>query len=290
MQEPSDAALRAQIDARLDRPVAPGIAALAAQFAARPGVLAVLFYGNLLRQPGAGGLADLYVLTAGDVAHHGPGLHALGNRLLPPNVYFAETGGTAAKVAVLRLDAFARRMRRRSWDTTLWARFVQPVALLHARDAGVRAEVVAALAQASATAGWWAAQLAPPGAEGAERWAALFAHTYGAELRVEGAARPQGIVGQEAAHFAALDALLPPVARAPGHTAAWTRRRRLGKLLNAARLVKAAMTFRGGIAYALAKVERHGGAPVALKAWERRLPWLAAPFIVLRLLRQNRLR
>ena len=67
-------------------------------------------------------------------------------------------------------------------------------------------------------------------------------------------------------------------------------RRRAGKALNLARLVKAAFTFRGGLPYIISKIERHGGRPLELRPWERRLPWLAAPLVMLRLLREKRLR
>jgi hypothetical protein len=55
-------------------------------------------------------------------------------------------------------------------------------------------------------------------------------------------------------------------------------------------LAKAAFTYRGGLAYALSKVERHSGRPVDLKPWERRWPWLAAPVVFWRLWREGRLR
>lgn len=287
------------IGAVLDRPAGAAARAMAAHLAAQPGVLAVVFYGNLLRDPAAGGLLDLYVLTAGDAAYHGRGLSALANRLLPPNVYFVEIvvdgAPVQAKVAVMRLAVFRHRMRRRSWDTTLWARFAQPSALLHAQDGAARNEVIAAIGDAFGTASWWAARLAPADADACGCWEALFRHTYGAELRVEGAGRSTAIVGADPQLYAALHAALiaPSNVTEQDRMAArraWWQRRWAGKVLNAARLAKAAFTFRGGIAYALAKVERHSGRPVELSPWQRRLPWLAAPFVMLRLLFERRLR
>src|SRR5690606_25689205 len=113
-----------------------------------------------------------------------------------------------------------------------------------------------------------------------------FAQTYRAELRVEGTKRPGSITAGAPDLYAAIDRLLPPETppAEERETARrdWRRRRSVGHLLNAARLVKAAMTFRGGAAYALSKIERHAGKE-ALKPWERRLPWLAAPLVLLRL-------
>ena len=53
---------------------------------------------------------------------------------------------------------------------------------------------------------------------------------------------------------------------------AWRRRQIMGKFRNIARLTKAAFTYRGGFTYALSKVERHSGRPVALSPWQRRWP------------------
>jgi len=290
--------LRTLLDRLTGRPADPRIAEFAGRLAARPGVLAVLFYGAELREPRRGGLLDLYLLTEGDARYHGPGLSALANRLLPPNVYHERAeapGPLAAKVAVMRLSAFRSRMRRQSLDTTLWARFCQPCVILCARDAQTRAAVLQALAAAGETAAWWAARLAPAGADAETCWRALFAHTYGAELRVEGRDRAQAITAAAPELYALLHARhiagrrITDAERASARRG-WALRRVLGKALNLARLLKAAATFRGGIAYALDKVERHSGAPVPLSPWQRRLPLLAAPVILLRLLRERRLR
>lgn len=269
---------------------------MAAMLAARPGVLGVVFYGNMLRERGAPGLMDFYVLTESDAAYHGRGLSALFNRLLPPNVYFEEVtpGGPAAKVAVMRLVSFRHRMRRQSWDTTLWARFCQPALIVHARDGAAQGAILAALVEAHETAAWWAGHLAPVGGP-EETWQALFTQTYGAELRVEGQGRVAEIVARARPLYEALHAaLIAPQAVSPADhrraARAWRARRLLGKPLNLARLIKAAATFRGGIAYALSKVERHTGRPVELSPWERRVPWLAAPVVLIRLLWQRRLR
>ncbi|MEM7507134.1 MAG: hypothetical protein AAF415_10315 [Pseudomonadota bacterium] len=284
------------IEAAADRAPGQDAAEMAAILAAHPGVLGVVFYGNMLRDREAPGLMDFYVLTESDAAYHGHGPSAFFNRLLPPNVYFEEVGpgGSAAKVAVMRLEVFRHRMRRQSWDTTLWARFCQPALVVHARDNAARARIIAALVEAHETAAWWARHLADPG--GAEdTWKTLFAHTYGAELRVEGQGRMTEIVDRAHPLYKELyEALIAPKVTDTAEKAraarAWRLRRLVGKPLNLARLIKAAATFRGGIAYALSKVERHTGRPVELRPWERRVPWLAAPVVLIRLLWQKRLR
>lgn len=291
----ADAALDAAIAPALDRPLPPAAREMALHLAKRRGVAAVLFYGNRLRADAPGTLLDFYVLTDSHVAWHGWGAAALANRLLPPNVYFEQIGDTGAKVAVLTLAQFAHRMRPEAWDTTLWARFVQPAALAFVRDAPARARVTAALRDAARTAAWWAIRLTPARDDPMERWRGLFRQTYRAELRVETGARAHAIVDAAPAHFAALATVLldGPEASDDARRAArvgWQARVMLGKLRNVARLMKAAATFRGGIAYALSKVERHSGRPVRLTGWQRRHPALAAPLVFLRLLWERRLR
>lgn len=258
-------ALAGPIAAELDRPLAPDVAreatAMAGMLAARPGVAAVLFYGSRRRGAVGAGPLDFYVLTDSDAAYHGPGLAARANRLLPPTVRAEQCaeGAIHAKVAIITLSAFAARMRPTSWDTTLWARFAQPSTLLFVRDAAAHAAVVAALAQASRTALSWARLLGPPEGD-REGWEALFAHTYGAELRPERPGRAAQIVAAAPDWFAALSAAAPP---SPADEAArraasrrWRARTVAGKALNLARLLKAAFTYRGGVRYAREKLGR----------------------------------
>ena len=293
----TDPDLRALVAAELDRPAGPAAEAMAARLMARPGAAAVLFYGAWLREGAGEGPLDLYLLTDGNIAYHGVGPAALANRLLPPNVYREVIEGperVEAKVAVLSLAAFRARMRAGALDTTLWARFAQPAVLVRARGEAERAAVVEAVAAAVETAAGWAARLSPDPADPEETWRALFRHTYAAELRVEGDRRARDLFAAAPGRYRDLHRLLiagrAGDAAAAGAAPAWRRRRAVGKALNLARLVKAAFTYRGGLAYALAKVERHSGRPVELAPWQRRWKWLAAPFVVWRLWRERRLK
>jgi hypothetical protein len=304
--------LRALIARELARPAGPEAEAMAARLAARPGVAAVLFYGAQLRESAsghtggqpveqsAGGPLDFYVLTDSDAAYHGFGLSALANRLLPPNVYHEVIDGpphgpgrVEAKVAVARLAAFRARMRPGAMDTTMWARFTQPAVLVWARSPADREAVIDAVAAAVGTAAWWAARLAPDCTDPDETWRALFRHTYGSELRVEGGGRARDLIAAAPDRYRQIHQLLiaghVPVDRESA-ARAWRRRQIVGKFRNLARLIKAAFTYRGGFAYALSKVERHSGRPVELSPWQRRWPWLAAPFVLWRLWREQRLR
>lgn len=280
-------ALRQTVSGELARPVMAEAQQLAALLAARHGdaVAAVLFYGSCLRTGDATGLLDFYVLVDSYRAFHGGRRWpALLDRLVAPRILLVgeEIGGRRlqAKVAVISTTRFRRAMSTRSLDTTLWARFCQPCALLYARDDAARHAAEDSVAAAVTAAAAWARLLAPPGADNAARWRGLFARTYGAELRVEkGEARAADIYGFDAARYDRLMDLAPPPAaqERPGAERRWAQRRLLGKPLNLLRLAKAAFTVQGGVDYIVWKLERHSGQTVTLTPWQRRHPLLAAP-------------
>ncbi|HSV28138.1 MAG TPA: hypothetical protein VLL76_01230, partial [Candidatus Omnitrophota bacterium] len=150
--------LDALVAAEIARPLSAPVTAMAQVLADRvAGAAAVLFYGSNLRSNSLDGVLDFYVLTDRP--------RVLADRLLPPNVSFAEWGGLRAKVAVMTLADFRRAMRPRALSPHLWARFCQPVALAWSRDDDASAQVRAALVKAIASAAWWAERLAPPAAE-----------------------------------------------------------------------------------------------------------------------------
>lgn len=292
----------------------PGIAAatrIAKDIAVRHGdcVEAVLFYGACRREDDADGLLDLYVLTRSHRGFHRRVLPALLNALLPPTVLHrrsaAPAGELRAKVAVMTLRQFERRLRPGGLDTTLWARFCQPATLVHARDAAARERVENAVAQALETAALWAVRLGPATATPAEYWRGLLTHTFGAELRAERGDRPDRLLAADPAWYGhalplALERLglsaapddagrltpgLPARALAP-----WALLRGCGKVLNTLRLVKAAFTYEGGPDYLRAKIERHSGLALQLTPWQRRHPLLAAPILLWRLRRRGAVR
>jgi hypothetical protein len=284
-------ALAERIAARLAVPVDPAVAAFARALGDAAGARAVLFYGSNLRTGSLDGVLDFYLLLpAGDEA------------AIWPRVSYHERAHDAlvlrAKVATMRLATFARAASGVLADTTIWARFVQPSALIWAEDEDARAEVVAAIAAAAQTAARLAVALGPPGGTAEDYWRALFRATYAAEFRVEKGGRENDILAVNAGHFAGLlplalaaqgidvaqdgAVLTPQLAPAEQRRvlAWWKRRRRLGKPLNLVRLVKASTTFEGAARYAAWKIERHTGMPVALTPFRERFPLLAAPQVL----------
>lgn len=305
--------LQALIAAELQAAVPAPIRAFAAQLAsARPGAVAVLFYGSNLRTGDLEGVLDFYLLVERLRDWHGDVVTACANQLLPPNVGYHEWQHQGrklrAKVAVLRLDQFANGVAGKGLDTTLWARFAQPARLLWARDAVAAASTGDAVTQAVITASRWAASLGPETGTATEYWDAVFARTYAAELRVEKSTRAMSLTAHAPERYAAVllgawqasaqsyteaaEVLRPAVTAAQRAAAqsAWSRRARWGKPLNLLRLSKSVFTFAGAADYVAWKVERHSGYKIMLTDWQRRHPLLAAPKLLLTLWRRKVLR
>ncbi|MDP5103296.1 MAG: hypothetical protein NWP98_05170 [Erythrobacter sp.] len=284
-------ALADRIAVRLDVPLDPAVADFAKALANAAGARAVVFYGSNLRTGALDGVLDFYILLPGDQ-----------ESAIWPTVSYHEhphQGLTLrAKVATMRLVTFARAASGELSDTTIWARFVQPSALVWAADDAARSEVIAAIAAAATTAARVAAALGPETGTAEDYWRALFRATYKAEFRVEKRGREDDILSVNADHF---NGLLPLAWQgagiAPGANGGtlspalapserrrilgwWARRRRLGKPLNLVRLVKASTTFDGAARYAAWKIERHTGMPVKLTPFRERYPLLAAPQVL----------
>ncbi|MGB3796258.1 MAG: hypothetical protein WA957_08135 [Alteraurantiacibacter sp.] len=289
------------MDATLARNVDPAVAAFAARLADEKPALGVLFYGSNLRTGLREGVLDFYILTDGD-AETG----------LWPTVSYREweyEGETLrAKIATMTLHKFTEAARGETIDTTIWARFVQPSALVWCRDEAARLNIAAAIEAAAITAARLAAAAGPPSGQEEDYWRALFRHTYRAEFRVEKPGREDSILSLNPDHFTGLlpDALaaggiaygndngmLTPrisVAERKRILAWWERCRRMGKPLNIARLARATRTFDGAARYAAWKVERHTGEKIEITPFREKHPILFSPAIAFKLWRAQRKR
>jgi hypothetical protein len=300
--------------AKAGEPAPPGFHGAVAPLSARFGaaLAAVLLYGSCRRQrDAADGVVDLYVIVDDYAAAYRHRGLAWANAVLPPNVFYLETPDVnpplRVKYAVLSRREF-RRLIERAFQSYFWARFAQPVTLIHARDPVIRDEVAAGLAAAVLRFLRETTPLlgaAPVDAAGL--WAAGFRLSYGAELRPETAGRAALLVQHDPAWFhAALEAALPmvpdlsragagyrsiaPAARVRAYRRAWRLRRVQGVFLSVLRLAKAALTFSGGVDYAAWKVERHTGVHVDVTPRLRRFPLLFGWRVLWQLLRRGALR
>lgn len=281
-------------------------------------VVAVLFYGSCLRLGDDDGkILDFYVIVDSyRRAYPGLGL-ALWNRLLPPNVFYAETpaagGVVRSKYAVLSAPDLARRSASRTLDVTIWARLAQPVALAYARDGEARAVVARSLADATIAMVRAAAPVAGDGFTARQLWRQAFALTYGAELRSEGGDKPDELYRFHGERYDALTAAALQGAgfevaaagapgpeqhytlgigwgRRAGARVAWTARAVEGKTLSILRLIKAAFTFDGGLSYLAWKISRHSGVEISLTPWQKRHPVLTGVMMFWRLRRKGAFR
>ncbi len=304
----TDAALITFVTGELDVRVEPEVEAVASQLARDLHGVAILYYGSTLRTGDFDGVLDFYVLTSQPV---GKAIRRLGIRWLWPDVSYHEVvvdGRTIrAKVATMPISTFEMAARGHMLDTTIWTRFVQPAALVWQADPTMKHRVVRAVADSIMTAARFAAVLGPSRGEPRDFWLALFRETYRAELRVEPPGREAVIlthdpdrytrllpIAWEAAgvEFEEADGLLAPgfafdLGRATAQ--AWLYRADTGKLLNVARLIKAAFTFDGAARYGAWKVHRHTGVAIELTPWRERHPILASFSVIWRVLRARTL-
>lgn len=287
--------LRALVAAELSQTTPEAITAFAEHLSKRfSGARAVLFYGSVLRTGDLSGVLDYYVLTERVPV----GWRGVFTRLLWPDVSYHEfehCGATLrAKVASMTLAQFQRATGGEGLDTTIWARFVQPSALVWS-DEGAREAVVDAIIEACRTAAGFAQALGPLDGQPLSLWTALFQETYKAELRVEKAGREVSILTFDPDRYQQVmesiwadEGAGLSADKREGLVKAWRVRRAFGKPLNVARLVKAAFTFQGAARYAAWKIQRHTGVAVEITPWRERHPILAAPGVLLKVWRERR--
>jgi hypothetical protein len=315
--------LREQVGAETARSVSAEAQALSDALCAQHGAnaAATLFYGSCLRPPspdsvGPGGvdqrLYDFYLIVDDLRAANANALLALGNAILPPNIFYIETPfGQAqlrAKYAVLTLAQFTRGCSARHFHNYFWGRFAQPAAVPFARDAKVKAAIDGALSDAIVTLLGHTAPLLGSRFSAEQLWSRAFAESYRCELRPESSARALHLFGAEAQRYTSL--ALPAlhaagiaaqqhggdIADDTGQQEAWRARHRwllrrvVGKTFNVLRLIKASFTFAGGVDYIVWKIERHSGIRPELTPWQRRHPLLAGPMLALRYRRRGAFR
>ena len=301
------------VAAELAEPVDQRVIAMAEAIAARHGTAAraVLFYGSCLREANLDGLMlDFYLIVSDYVEAFGKGWLAFANRLLPPNVFPFEHDGLIAKYAVLSEGDFARLASSKTRNASVWARFAQPSRLVWVADEAVRRRSIAAVARAAPALLAAARPTLPDSVTVDQLWEEAFRLTYAAELRAERKGRAGSVVSADPCRYRRFTApsltaagfefvvendavrFTRPLAAAERRAGAalWKRRRREGKGLTIARLAKASTTYAGGIDYLAWKINRHAGAAIEIKPWQRRWPILGAISLLPRLILRGSIR
>lgn len=264
--------------------------------------LGVLFYGSVLRDVDYEGILDFYVITEKPEDLKKSNIARWCNTVLPPNVYYIEKSISGqkirAKVAFLSISQFLNRSSLKSKDTTIWARFCQPVRLVWVRDEIGADLILEALARCVMTASCWAALLGPISGKAEAYWHALFTKTYAAELRVERKGRSYHLLQKQEERYASLlmlswkrlfprtivseNILEPDVTEHARHKAQlrWKNIHSIGRALNFVRLVKAAFTFKDGVKYVVWKIQRHTGRNIQPSSFEEKHPIISLPILL----------
>jgi hypothetical protein len=280
--------LRELVAQELGSSVDPRVSAMAEAIAAKHGSAsrAVLFYGSCLREREIeGGMLDFYLIVSDYRAAYGSRWLAAANRLIPPNVFYFEKGGLAAKYAVLSEADFHRLNGPETSSVSVWARFAQPSRLVWAEDEPARNRAIDAVSRAAPTL--LAAAGPMPDDKPLELWRRAFDLTYSAELRAERKGRAQSVVDVDPDRYRRFTAPALAAAQSMRSSDTWAWRRIEGKALSVLRLAKASFTFAGGADYIAWKINRHAGTSIELKPWQRRWPLLAAITLLPRLIRSG---
>ncbi len=234
-------------------------------------------------------LFDFYVIAPSyKNVYRSPVLQFL-NYAIPPNVFYIEQNfdglNLRAKYAVLSIGHFEKLVSEKTFHSYFWARFAQPCIIVAAPEK-IRTRVLGSLTTAVDTFVKRAAPLVQNHAPVPQVWRAGLQHSYKAELRAEQPERVDALL--ESYGEWPVSVTLPNMVKSATTNAAWKSRlawqvRAIqGGFLSVIRLLKATLTFQGGVDYMAWKISRHAGFALPVKDWERRFPIIGAPFLAAR--------
>jgi hypothetical protein len=290
----STAGLRALVEAALDMPHARATAAPFVGELARPerSVRAVLLYGSCLWPSvrGASSCPDFIVVVDSLRAFFGSLWPALLGALLPPSVYRLRRGEAQAKLSVVSVAQLAAGCGAEGKDLHLAGRLCKRVALIWARDAQSRALIVEARLAALRTLTPLALARLEPARVGLDTFVdALLRLSYDSEVRIVEPTKVASLFAAEREHYRAVGrALLGEAGVRAAPLAELERRLSRSRRRALLRWPKYLVTYDGWLEYLTTKLAR-AGSPVALSAWQRRLPLVLALPVLYRLAMARRL-
>ncbi len=280
-------------------------------------VQAILFYGSCLHKgEDLNGLFDLYVLVNSYNSVNQNCIHAALNKLLPPNVFYLEVPyeekTVRAKYAILSLADLEKGTSKRWFHSYLWARFCQPTAMVYVRNEKIAEQVSKAIAQAVVT---FITRVLPRMQREftiRDLWSKGLELTYRSEFRSEKADEQVRLFDATPDYFEDITckafegspyqvnkikdqdpALYNAIISYPERffsRITWIVRIVQGKILSTLRLVKASLTFEGGVDYILWKIKRHSGVTLEASPFLKRHPLLAMCVLSFRLYRRGGIR
>lgn len=305
----ADPGVRAALSAGLDAPPSPRAARLAAFLANAfgPATVALVHYGSHANQSDARpeSAHDFFVivddygaayrsLAATVGTRYRPGVAAMLNRVLPPNVISVQerdaTPPLRAKIAVFSLGAFQRAASSRAADHFVRGRLFQPAQLVWTRDEASRQAMLDAVIEARAGSFEWGRASLPPRFDAETYCRSLLAASFASEIRPETRDRVSALLDAQRTTIVPMyAALLEWLGRAgilvregeqytdPHSRRFWDRLRsatylRRTKLRATMRWVKYVALYDDWLDYIVHKIARRSGVTIELSPRERRWP------------------
>ncbi len=274
------------------------------------GLLAVLIYGSYLRGK-RDTLLDFYVLL--DSYSSVPrAWHGWLAKALPPNVYQIKHGSPPneirAKYALLTMDRFEYAVRS-DFHSYFWGRFAQPCGILWYRDESTKRRLIDAVGTAAATFIRSVVPTLRNTFSAKDVWTRGLSLSYQCELRSEPPGHAQKLFSSWPDYYTSITTALAgqglafekaeqegifinttSVNTRRRSKAGWWLRRMQGKVLSFLRLLKAVMTFTGGLDYLLWKIKRHSGVYIEPTSRQRKYPLIFVWPLLWRLFRQGAFR
>ena len=301
-------------------PMDPELDAFLAHFHELGGeaLCAVLFYGSCFSGAGrsSSSVYDFFLVVDSYRGFYGASLHALLNKIVPPNLYHIEIPGPGGSVLrskynVVSLERIGEETGRGAHDHYFIARLSQKTGVLWARDERVRERLAAGFFGAARQAVSLAASYLEPARAYTplEVFGRFLEISYASDTRIEAAAKLSSIAAADPAFYETLyeEAVRRaggpdgPLQELPGgrfslalsEKALLERRGETRRFLlrskwkTLPRWAKHLLTFRDPVPYLLAKYERHTGVPVALTPLQRRFPLIFGWPALWRILRER---
>lgn len=266
-------------------------------------IVGIVFYGSCMRtREYEDAVLDFYLVVDAYQHAYQRKLHALLNKLLPPNVFFLqiEVAGKQyqAKYAIVSQKDLSKRTSKRAFHPYFWARFAQPIATVFVRDQESAQWLITMQQQSVLTLMQKVRCMLPEGCSSKKLWVRALQLTYDAELRAESKSRAEFIYAKEAAYFEGITTALSAdddlqftgSQKKYACMLRWRLRNWLGKFLSVLRLLKASMTFNDGIDYIAWKIHRHTGEEIEVSDRLRNYPWLFCWPLLWRLYRSGKIR